>query len=349
MFTRFYTTRMSGNKKVLQTRFEQIRNRRKSRTAKAVCAAMAVTGLVCTMLFATLVMASSMTWGNAEVTINAKTYSMQVVHIANERYLPNDSYYIPLRDVFTALGCTVNYDVDRTNIPGPFQTAAATETFPDYDWRANMVTDDITAQIYGATTGASTNMPVIEITTPSGEREYCQLGAELSSFAWSPPPVLLEGKTYIPIRALAYFVGGDSNVQWNDQTHDTYYVGKLTWDSSANTLVIDHNASPMFERYLNTIADLNTNGRRVMQRVENDRYVFCLTDGYTDAQHETLLAVDKHTGTAVKLDDIDMSLSHRLRLAFDGDRTGAIVLNLLVFDENGEGVLQHYRTYTVTQ
>ena len=111
MLENIYTTKMSANKKQLQNRFTKIRSS-SGRISKMMSFIMAIFVAV-TMLCATVVMAAVV---NEEENffINGKGYAITPILIENKLEVHTDSYYIPLRDTFEALGYDVFYDVDKS-------------------------------------------------------------------------------------------------------------------------------------------------------------------------------------------------------------------------------------------
>ena len=245
MFKRYYTTQMSASKNQLKMRFVKIRSEN-GRYAKTFSRITAVILAICT-IFATVVLASvdGYEHKNGTLTVNGKSLQVDIIHIDNIKYCNTDSYYIPLRKTFEALGYTVNYDVDKSTLPRRMTGLSEFPTY-SYEGQEKLVTDSITQQIYGATVQANTNMPVIQCISSSGQEEYFQIGSEFSS-GWAPPAIITEDTTYVPIRAVAMCLipnGEDfaNSVCWDDVTHDTYYQGRLTFDAENSTVNIDTSA-----------------------------------------------------------------------------------------------------------
>ncbi len=243
MLENLYTTKMSGNKKVLQKRFTKIRSK-SGGLAKIMSLVMTLV-LLAALTTATVVMAAvdGLEINNGIIIVDGKKQTIDIRHIENTRYLHTDSYYVPLRKAFEALGCRVNYNVPKSDLPGYMQGSVS---FPLYAWegRENSVTDFVTQQIYGATTGANTNMPAIEVISQNGEKWYCQVGSERYTNAWAPPVLIIDDTAYISIRAIAYYLipeneNADYSVLWDGVAHDTYYSGRLTFDEEELTLTID--------------------------------------------------------------------------------------------------------------
>lgn len=232
------TTQMTGNKKMLKRRFKMIRNKKRtSKWVSAISAALAAV-LLGTTVFASGVFAGAIEENkNGNLSINGRNHTIEILHIDNIRYLNTDSYYAPLRRFFEQLGYQVYYEIPGSDAPDWMRETQ--RHFPEYSWRENLVSDEITQQIYGATTSANGNMPIIEIVSPAGEEIYCQVGSERYTSGWAPPVIMIDNTAYIPIRALAYIIGGDDTVKWSEEKHDTYYEGALTFD--AETLTIDIN------------------------------------------------------------------------------------------------------------
>lgn len=254
MLENLYTTKMSSSKKALQRRFTKIRSA-SGRLAKMMSFFMAFV-LLAALGTATIVMAAT---GNEEKNfiINGKEYAITPILIENTMATHTDSYYVPLRDTFEALGYKVYYDVDKskyTDYMGqysfPLFNNSEWEEFVDetgesyrlsmksyYDWLRSLVANNADYYIYGATGRMNAELPVIEM-VKGGETEFCQIGSWDMSFGSAAPPVLINGKAYIPLRAVANLVGGIDNVKWNHEKHDTYFDGTLTFDEETLTVNI---------------------------------------------------------------------------------------------------------------
>lgn len=247
MLENLFTTKMSANKKFLQNRFLKIRS--KSGWFSKTMALILSFAIAAAMLCATVVMAAMDGVDNGIVIVNGKKQTIDIKHIENSVYLNTDSYYVPLREIFEMLDCNVNYNVPKSHVPAYMKSD---QSFPFYAWegKEDFVTDFITEQIYGATTGPNTNMPVIEVVSSDGEKWYCQIGSEryanAYAKAWAPPVLLIGDTAYISIRAIAYYLIPENedaahSVLWDDVTHDTYYAGRMTFDERTLTLLIDTN------------------------------------------------------------------------------------------------------------
>lgn len=100
MFKNIYTTRMSGNAKVLQARFEKISSKpmRLSRLSAFVC----VVFLVMTIALSTIVLAQFDSEGNdSQIKITNKG---EVIKLKNKPFVENNTIYVPLREFFTKMG-----------------------------------------------------------------------------------------------------------------------------------------------------------------------------------------------------------------------------------------------------
>lgn len=260
MFKGFYTTQMSASHKLLQTRFVKMRSG-SGRFSKLMAAVMSVV-LIFVMSCVTIVMAA-VDNEPENFYINGKGYSISPVLIQNSFATHTDCYYVPLRDTFEALGYKVYYDVDKSK----YNDLMGDESFPVYDsnpiiirydiqtnerididmstyynWISSLVTNQVDTYIYGATGRLNYQMPIIEM-EKDGNVEYCQIGAQETSsgLGYALAPVLIEGKAYIPLRAVANLVGdinGEECVKWDDNAHDTYFTGALTFDESSMTIHI---------------------------------------------------------------------------------------------------------------
>lgn len=74
---------------------------------------------------------------------------------------------------------------------------------------------------------------------------------------------------------------------WDNQAHDTHYAGKVTWNDETNSLYIDTSANPVKANYDDVLKSFNSDGKRIMQRKENTKYVFCLVENYSDKDHQS--------------------------------------------------------------
>lgn len=239
MLENIYTTKMSADKRQLKRRLQSVFCKpHRSKCSVFLTATVLVLCMVCT----TLAMASADRTGeNGTLILNGKTYTIDIKHPENNRYLNTDSYYVPLRKVFELFGCRVNYDVDKSTVPGYMK---GVHSFPYYLWdeRKELAVDSVTEQIYGATSNANTNMPVIEVVSPTGTSWYCQIASESYSNAWAPPVILMDNTCYIPIRAIVYYLAVnediDASILWDDAAHDTVYTGQLTFDKETLTVTI---------------------------------------------------------------------------------------------------------------
>ncbi len=348
MLENLFTTKMSMNKKKLQSRFTKIHS--KNGKFPEFMAMIMTMVLAVTMICATVVMAEMDGWGlkNGVIIVNGKEQAVDIKHIESSQYLHTDSYYVPLRKVFEMLGCNVNYNVPKSNVPDYMK---GEQSFPFYAWKGkeNLVVDSVTQQIYGATAGANTNMPIIEIVSDNGEKWYCQIGSEKYTNAWAPPVLLIEDTSYISIRAIAYYLipeneDADYSVLWDDFSCDTYYLGRLTFDEETLTLTIDTNAgagSSAYKDTLNTI--LENDALRIMQRIESKKYLVCMVENYTQANAETCISIDKATGKIAQLEAFPLDIAVRLKLSFENEITFVLKQTILNSDE-----LQEIRRYDLS-
>lgn len=251
------TTQMASNKKTLKRRFEMIRNMKKTSKFMSALSAVIAVVMLGTTVFASGIMAGTLS-GSGHFYINGKYYRITPVFVENTLSTKTDSWYVPLRDTFAALGYDVHYDVDKSKY-----NISDKERFPAYDsvehiegydddgiwysfddnaaeWRSELVTNEANYYIYGATEGLNAQMPIIEM-IKNDACEYCQIGSRRTSMGYLfAAPTLIDGKAYIPIRAIAYLVGGQDNVKWSDEKHDTYYEGVLNFN--ADNLTVDINS-----------------------------------------------------------------------------------------------------------
>lgn len=256
MFENMYTTKMSSSKRTLQKRFTKIRSK-SGRPAK-IMSFVTTAALAAALAAATAVAAAA---DNAEKNffINGKAFAITPVLIENFHSTHTDSYYVPLRDTFEALGYDVIYDADKSK----YSDMISDEIFPLFDnndwdiftdpetgeeirlsnkvyndWKRSLVTDNVDIYIYGATYSLNTQLPIIEM-VKDGKTEFCQIGCWEMSYGYAAPPVLIGDRAYIPLRAVAGLVGGYDCVKWNAEKHDTYYEGALTFDEETLTVTID--------------------------------------------------------------------------------------------------------------
>ncbi|UKI35252.1 MAG: hypothetical protein L6V93_13730 [Clostridiales bacterium] len=148
------------------------------------------------------------------------------------------------------------------------------KAFPQYGWdgEERYAVDEISEQMYGATTSANTNMPIIEIVSPKGKKYYCQVGSCIFNGMWTPPVVVSDGKAYVSVRAIAMYLVPDeisykeaSMIGWDDIANDTYYEGRLTLDEENMTVTINEN-EPVQSKANNTALNL---GREIIARIES--------------------------------------------------------------------------------
>ncbi|MBQ2968580.1 MAG: hypothetical protein IJE10_10745 [Clostridia bacterium] len=254
MLEKLYTTKMSAGKISLQKRFTKIRSHHGKATH--VIAFTAALLFLITMLFATVAIASVV---NEKKTffVNGKGYAIKPILIENQLEVHTDSYYVPLRDTFEALGYEVYYDVDKAK----YKKFMGSFTFPQYDsepyvkklddplvtevfqtpqyYLKDFVKTDVDKYIYGATYRFNQQMPIIEMVKGT-EVWACQVGStRYCPFIPAGAVVLINGKAYIPLRAVAHIVGGQDNVKWNSEKRDTYFEGVLTFNEKENTVTIN--------------------------------------------------------------------------------------------------------------
>ena len=249
MFKIFYTTQMSSNARQLQARFTKMRSKSGcfSKTMAAVMAVMLMSAMLCaTIAFAAI---DGLEIKNGTLIIDGKSRGVDIIHIENELATHTDSFYVPLRDTFESLGYTIHYNVDKGKYQGTefslwddFPTYSNVNNSTDYnEWLSSLVKTEVDAYIYGATYRFNHQMPIIEMVSPIGKTEYCQIGSKFysSSSSQANAPILIDGKAYISIRAVAETIGGNGNVKWNDGAHDTYYEGAVEFDEESMTLSIE--------------------------------------------------------------------------------------------------------------
>lgn len=238
---------MTGSAKTLQKRFSKIRSKQ-GRASRAAAAAAAVT-LSCTALFATVVMAAvdGRDVPNGQLIINGSSSGVDIVKIPTVLTTDTDSYYIPLREVFEKLGYTIVYDVDREKY-SELLSASPESTFPGYEgssglpdnyneWMRSLVTNDIDKYIYGQTSWYN-QLPLIEVTAPNGDVQLWQAGCQ-HGFHFSGP-VMIDSTVYVPVRELAYTLGGYDNLKWDDAAHDTYYEGVVDFNKEDLIITIEY-------------------------------------------------------------------------------------------------------------
>ena len=161
--------------------------------------------------------------------------------------------------------------------------------------------------------------------------------------------MLIEDTSYISIRAIAYYLipeneDADYSILWDAVTHDTYYLGRLTFDEETLTLTIDTNAgagSRAHKDTLNTI--LENDAFRIMQRIESRNYLVCMIENYTQANAETCISIDKATGKIAQLETFPPDVAVRLGLSFENENTFVLKQTILNSDE-----LQEIRRYDLS-
>lgn len=347
MYKRFYTTEMCPGRRMLEKRFGSIR--RGCRAGKpARCMGLLLAVLLLAMGLLSAGVLADLTAGDGRVVINGRTYDLEPIHIDNTRYLYTDSWYVPMREVFEALNCTVTYDVDRAPLTARYGPEVH---FPQYDWREPLVADDLTAQIYGATSRLN-DMPVVSVRNENGETAYYQIASEWTpEGGWGPPPVLIDGRTYISIRSLVYFMvpegeDADASIGWDGFAHDTFYDGRVQWDEQTRTLVIDAEASPGLQNYVDARARIYEDYGPSEQMIENRDYAFLILNP-EHAAYATCMAVDKRSGEAAVLDQVLKELAGRLRLGFRDTAESTEQFELYIMDETGE--LAPYAAYDLKE
>lgn len=248
MLEKLYTTKMTGNAKTLRKRFSKIRSKQ-GRASRAAAAAAAVT-LSCTAVFATVVMAAvdGRDVPNGQLIINGSSSGVDIVKIPTVLTTDTDSYYIPIREVFEKLGYTIVYDVDRKKYADIIGIHPE-DTFPSYDdrsgrqaenylnWRKGLVANETDNYIYGQTSWYN-QFPLIEVTAPNGDVLLWQVGCQ-HGFHFSGP-VMIDSTVYVPVRELAYTLGGYDNLKWDDAAHDTYYEGVVDFNKEDLVITIEY-------------------------------------------------------------------------------------------------------------
>lgn len=352
MFKSYYTTRMSDSGRQLQMRFIKMRSKT-SKKAKMMSAFMAVMlAVMITTATAALAVFESMYTYNGTIIINGNRQEIEVIHFDNIRYLNNDSYYVPLRQVFYLLGCSVNYNVDKNNIAEDI-FKNANKTFPYYAWEdlENRAKNEISMQLYGATDTPNVNMPIIEIVKPDGEKWYCQVGSCYYTNAWAPPVVIYNDTAYLPIRALAYFLipdGEDTNMSilWDESTHNTYYTGRLVWEPDTTTITVNTQAGPGNSEFVNTFNNLReTYGQNLNQFIETNRYRVCVIGNYDAQNHTAIVSIDKDNGKIAVIDKLSADMFNRIFIDIDGTNTFVTK----TFNSSGSDELKELKRYELNQ
>ncbi len=242
MLEKLYTTKMSSSAKTLQKRFSKIRSSQ-GRISRIAAAVSAVT-LTCTAICATVVMAAvdGLDLPDGELIINGRSYAVDIIKVPTNQTTDTDSYYIPLREVYEKLGYTVIYDVDKSKYADQIKY-----DFPYYEdqehgptWLKSHVTNETDNYIYGQTGSYNRQFPLIEVIAPNGETEVYQVGSGGGAGFNFSCPVMVNDTVYVPIRKLAYIVGGIDNLKWDDAAHDTYYEGAVTFDKEALVITINY-------------------------------------------------------------------------------------------------------------
>lgn len=294
MFRQFYTTSMSASKKQLQARFTKIR----TRTGKGARMMSVFTAcvLIVAAAAATIAMAASdgLQLKNGTIVIDNKKHPIDIRYVDNPQYLNADSYYLPLRKTFELLGCKVIYNAVPVKVSGeltagfPSTTANGGEKIPAIMMRNNVNGTD--------------NDGIITVVSPNGYEWHCRVGSERYKNVWAPPVIMVEGTAYIPIRAVAGYLipndeDGDRSILYDAFAHDSYYQGRLSFDSDTMTVTIDTDAgagnAPQIDTYRRLI-----NAYDVDQRMESRNYLVC---GINDADTYSYIAIDKQTGRIARL------------------------------------------------
>ena len=253
MLENLYTTKMGTQKKQLQKRFSKIHS--KNSMLSKIAASMVSVLVVLTLLCASITMAAAFN-EEKNLFINGKGYAIDIVLIENKLATHTDNYYVPLRKTFEALGYEVLYDADKTKyrnlidrgISFPVFDSIVYKAFLDengethtieynYEWKKEYVTSGVDYCIYGATLRLNRQMPIIEM-RKNGRTEFCQIGSHKYSNGYALAPVLIDGTAYIPLRAVAYIVGGQENVKWNSEKKDTYFEGALQFNEAEKVISV---------------------------------------------------------------------------------------------------------------
>ncbi len=236
MFKIFYTTHMSASARQLQARFIKMRagtGAFSRRTAAAAAMALTAAAMFATIAFASI---DGLDIKNGTLVVDGKNQGIDIIYIESQKATHTDSFYVPLRETFESLGFTVHYDVDKSK----YADRMGDVDFPSYSWGEELVKTETDKYMYGATERMNANMPIIEMVSPAGITEYCQLGSKEYSNGYTfTPPALIDGRAYLPIRAVANIIGGTNNVKWNDGAHDTYYKGAVTFDEDTMTVTVN--------------------------------------------------------------------------------------------------------------
>ena len=236
MFKIFYTTHMSASARQLQARFTKMRagvGAFSRRTAAAAAMALTAAAMFATIAFASI---DGLDIKNGTLIADGKSMGIDIIHIESQKSTHTDGFYVPLRETFESLGFTVHYDVDKSK----YADRMGDVDFPSYVWGEELVKTETDKYMYGATERLNTNMPIIEMVSPTGRTEYFQLGSKKYSKGYAfTLPVPIDGRVYLPIRAVANIIGGTNNVKWNDGAHDTYYKGAVTFDESTMTVTVN--------------------------------------------------------------------------------------------------------------
>ncbi len=349
MFRKYYTTGMSDSARQLQIRFLKLRSKN-SRLTKIMTG---ILSFILVMLIGVTVIAmayfNGLEIGNGMLIVDGKEYGVDIIHFEERRlYLNNDSYYVPLRKVFEALGCTVNYDVEKNTTEEAFRESR--HIFPDYPWAelAAEAKNELLTQLLGATDLPGQNMPIIEIIKPDGNKWYCQVGSTYYTNAWAPPVVIYSGTAYLPIRAVAYFLVPDGedaamSILWDGAAHDTYYMGRLLWDEANMTVNINTESGPGNEAYIGAYRELQEKYglENIEQRIENRNYLVCVINNYGAQNNTACVSLDKATGKTAILEEFS-GYKH----IFIGINESEFIVSII---DGEDGELKEYKRYRLAE
>ncbi len=120
MLENLYTTKMSANKKTLQSRFTKIRS--KSGRISKIMAAVMSCAVAVTMLGGAVVMAAvTANYENQNKQIKYEVYNgNKLISLTNTPIIYGDSYYLPLRETLNAFGINdIQWDGGKITISMP--------------------------------------------------------------------------------------------------------------------------------------------------------------------------------------------------------------------------------------
>lgn len=226
MFKSIYTTRMSGNSKVLEKRFEKINAKpvKCKRLISLICAI--ILAVVCT--FSTLVMAE---FDKGEDYTLYITNNGEAIKLENKPFIENGEVYVPLEEFLAKIGLMESQDAEITMNDGIILIKLYEKNLSED------ISSDYISYVYKVEIGKSELVINPEELVPGYTPEYASKVAEPMSNA----PVLKNNVIYVPFSYAVRIVERADGLQ---SQPDRY---KLEVVYSGVTLSIDYPISDYYE------------------------------------------------------------------------------------------------------